>query len=759
MVYKTNCCCGRDGLCTTRWYPIGGVSYAGNPDDCFVYDHGKSTFRIAASLIDTDWFTWVCSNDLVSKIPLPDGADPIASFRKAIYYEPPAGAVGESIGRGALDIREMRSVNDGYDHTVIIGAHVNTRLIDPATALIPTLQFDYDIIKTDSSPYQDNATRTAMAAANEIGKCDLGYRLSGAAPGDLIEVSTGGFFRLEINQWMEGAPCGNLVFTNDDAVGTVAWTSPEGAEDDGGGIAFATGEDEFSNYLRGYVNLINCIPDDALSIDGIKITIKRMASDDSSTVNVKDEIVRLRNGGTDSDNKAETSTKWPTSFESKDYGGATDLWGISWAVNDARLFSILLQVEFGNNGVDASVDLVTVVVYYTDADGDPQITTPNDISVFSPASEFYSLRNFAGDGDLSLIGSGVITDYLTEPIPLDISGADLATILQGYLDAPYTVSGTGSMTDTTDITLTFTHDGSIDSAYSQTSGKANFLVGIAVVHAFPDEAATIHMIDAAGDINWSRCGSQNAQFNGYSGLFAGGFAQWNSRLVSKIVTFGEGYDTLTVFGGGIYPVNQFNFEGDPQDCGSYNGLGGGVTGNLTTDRRSWKWVDINGNGWSQGQDLTIHKYGPTGLDAQYNLIASLPTSIAIQYVAISDSTIAFAGFDQEELVYKAGVIDNPLAGGPFTIAWATEIPSNGIWFKQARDCWTDGSVVEVAANHGCYEFDVDTGDLLAYYPHGSNCYSAMKIITGDENWLALTGATADIDPDPSTYDIDPETLT
>lgn len=757
--YAPNCCCDRTGLCTTRWYPNGTGTFLGNPAECYVYDHGYSTVRIAYSHEGSDWYTWILGNNYISRTGLPDGADPVAAFKKKIEYTPPSGAVGESQGTGYLTILEMRTVDDGNTHAVVLGSTIITQLKDPSSFVL-NMNFDFDIVQVDYAAFSSSSDLEDMADADEVAKFKIGYRVSGAATGPILETSTGGFFRCEVNQWIGDAPCGTASAQDDDSVGTVAWSGPSAVLVSDGTYALASGDSEDSHYLKYYPSL--CFPEDIQSIDGVSVTITRWASDDSSTVNVKDKVVQLT--ATGSDNKAATSDKWPTSSGTATYGGGGDLWGLSSADLIAQGIAVQLQVHFGNNGVDAYVDAISMVVYYTDADGNPQATSPSDTKFFAPISRYEVFKNYSDRGDARLVGSGNETTYLTEAIPLNVGGSDLADLIQPYLDSRYTITGTGSLSPTTDITLTVVQDGSIDDEYAKPDGLANSLVGVAVLHAFPNEAATVHMLNNDGTITWSACGSQHGRFNGYDGIFAGGAGQWSSRRVTNIhvdrytdtiVARGDEPDTSwTDPGSGNYPLPAFDFDGTGVDQGAYT-----EAGRISRfEERFFKFVDLNGYGYSQqtlgaNPDLTLYKYGPDGPDAQYTLVWALNLTIAIQYWHLRDYAIAFAGFDHADDTYKAGLIS--FSG---SLDWAVEIPSN-LGAPRVNDVWTGGNEVIVAAGRGAYSFNLLDGSLIAYYPHGAICRSALRIITGDANWVALTGAGAEIDIDPADYDIDPETLT
>lgn len=776
MPYVPNCCCDRDGLCTTRWYPLTGVSYFGNPDDAYEFDHGTGTSKVATIHDGDNWYNFVLGDSKISKVPIPDGANPIAAWTRSIFYTPPGGAVGTAVEQTKLAITEMRTVDTDTEHSVVIGARIAVGLTHSSGR---ELKFEHDIIQVDRSSYGSAIVRTAMAANDEVSKFDLGYRPSNMESGysGFREVSTGGFFRCEVNQWLGEQECGSVGFQNDDSVGTVAWTFPEGAIDSGNGEAFASGSGEVSNYLRGYFNLTSCFPGGVMSIDGLALSVTRRASDDGASAFVRDDVVQfVVDGIISGQNKANTSDKWETTTETMAYGDSTDLWGMTLTADQVALIGVVIQVEFGHNGADAFVDLVGLTVYYTDNDGDPQVTTINTPISVTPGDPFANYENRGRARNY-----GLESTFLTEPIPLDVSGADLATILQSYLDPVYSVSGTGEMSESSDITITVTHDGSIDSSIAAPGGRAANLVGISVVHAFPDEASSVHMLDINGAIVWSRCGCQNAYFDGYGGAGGGGpefFEPQNRRV--DIIGVDPLYERISTFGGwsysrngafyyrgGNYPVNVFDFDGSPVDNGAYARLQGY---GHSPNQRNWRIHDVQGYGYSQlgieqGRtadpriDFTLVRYGPAGPDAAYEVDWTCPLEFEVfKFFATDDAVIVGGSPRASGRVFIALI--NVMSGA---IGWQVELETHKTGVSRGEsylnDIWTDKFVVSVAAYYGVYEFDYTNGDLWNYYPHGAPCMSAMRISTGEVNYLVLTGGTSPIDIDPAYYDIDPETLT
>ena len=176
---------------------------------------------------------------------------------------------------------------------------------------------------------------------------------------------------------------GNVV--DDSSVGDCTWNSPEYAKlsDDKHTKVAATPLSGFSHYLKA-TNFGFSIPSGA-TINGIKVEIERHANGDSSTRWVKDwKVYLLKNGNVVGDNKADTSTKWPTSDAYKSYGGSSDLWGTTWTpsdINNAN-FGVVLAVQMGTGIFPPStayVDHIRITVYYTieEVNNPPTVSNPN----------------------------------------------------------------------------------------------------------------------------------------------------------------------------------------------------------------------------------------------------------------------------------------------------------------------------------------------------------------------------------------------
>jgi len=105
------------------------------------------------------------------------------------------------------------------------------------------------------------------------------------------------------------------------------------------------------------------VPSNA-KITGIQVAIRRRQS---GTVNRVDQLVRIKVGGVNSANKADTSTYWPQSYTTKTYGGNGDLWGLS-NVTPSNIDTLYLDLSAKDNysaaGGTFYVDCAYVKVYY-----------------------------------------------------------------------------------------------------------------------------------------------------------------------------------------------------------------------------------------------------------------------------------------------------------------------------------------------------------------------------------------------------------
>lgn len=142
---------------------------------------------------------------------------------------------------------------------------------------------------------------------------------------------------------------------------------------------WSSSDDSWSLVIGGgwskYAKMTNygfSIPTGA-TIDGIEVEVERHSLADSGGDFGVDLSVRLVKGGTfTGDDKADTTTHWPTTDAYKTYGGATDLWGETWTAADINSTGF----GFGFSGVNNSPtfnrlfgDHARITVYYTEGGG------------------------------------------------------------------------------------------------------------------------------------------------------------------------------------------------------------------------------------------------------------------------------------------------------------------------------------------------------------------------------------------------------
>ena len=145
------------------------------------------------------------------------------------------------------------------------------------------------------------------------------------------------------------------------------WASPGNitASDDSYAVATLTKTNTTTQNLDA-TNFGFALPAGA-TIDGIEVRIERSAGN-----TCKDLLVQLIKGGTaQGDDKADTGTNWPSTDTNADYGGSTDLWGISLSESDieASDFGVTVRAQHVSGVLVADVDAIWINVHYTEAGG------------------------------------------------------------------------------------------------------------------------------------------------------------------------------------------------------------------------------------------------------------------------------------------------------------------------------------------------------------------------------------------------------
>ncbi len=161
------------------------------------------------------------------------------------------------------------------------------------------------------------------------------------------------------------------TFANDSSYGTTAWTSPSNAAASEDSYATCTlGSFNSSQYLKA-TNFGFSIPSGA-TIDGIVVEVELKAS---SSFLINDSSVKIVKGGTigGTDKKRSPAVFWPAVDTYITYGGASDLWGLTWTDSDINgsTFGIVFSahVDTGKASITASIDHIRITVHYTTGGG------------------------------------------------------------------------------------------------------------------------------------------------------------------------------------------------------------------------------------------------------------------------------------------------------------------------------------------------------------------------------------------------------
>jgi hypothetical protein len=272
------------------------------------------------------------------------------------------------------------------------------------------------------------------------------------------------------------------------------WTNPGNIVGAGNATATNIGAGSDTDYLRGTNYDFSAIPANA-EIKGIQVRINRMGSSttlggvsDIALFLVKDVsgLPVIQDTG---DNKAKTTT-WPTTLTIDTYGSATDLWNLSWTVNDIKNanFGVALAAH-NNSGLatrTANVDYMQITVYYsvngviewyTAPSGGTYIGTGssvNPVNVLNPGFN----TNTPGTTTFYAICTSVptcpaATNFVVLPLPT-VNASATNVSCNGLADGTITVSGV-SVGATTTIQL--------DGAGPDLSAQTTFAPGTYLITA------------------------------------------------------------------------------------------------------------------------------------------------------------------------------------------------------------------------------------------------------------------------------------
>lgn len=163
---------------------------------------------------------------------------------------------------------------------------------------------------------------------------------------------------------------------NDTGIGTLAWGNPGYAVSDNNQYTTFTPFmfSQISNYLKATGFDTSAV--EGATVDGIEVGIARKWD---GVFNCQDNVVKLvrSSGVLGTQNKAATSTNWPSTEQLKTYGNGTDLWNESWTYSDLTAgFGVVLAITGPDFRYQAYVDYMCIKIYYTAGASAPQTPPP-----------------------------------------------------------------------------------------------------------------------------------------------------------------------------------------------------------------------------------------------------------------------------------------------------------------------------------------------------------------------------------------------
>lgn len=157
-------------------------------------------------------------------------------------------------------------------------------------------------------------------------------------------------------------PNNGSTFANDGTVGTIAVTGPSNAQTSDN--TYATSVlllGQITNYLKATSFGFN-IPLDA-TIDGIMVEVEKSTT---IAVSLLDNSIKIVKGNSITGTELSSGTQWSTTDAYATYGGATTLWGTTWAPSDinSSTFGIVVSAV-ASVAATAQIDHIRITVYYT----------------------------------------------------------------------------------------------------------------------------------------------------------------------------------------------------------------------------------------------------------------------------------------------------------------------------------------------------------------------------------------------------------
>ncbi len=176
-------------------------------------------------------------------------------------------------------------------------------------------------------------------------------------------------FALAANAGPNNAGAGTDV----SGVGSSSWLNPTRVTANDNSYVTANGYSQ-THYLEA-TNYGFVIPVGA-TVNGIQVSIGRFGTTGMGN-DARDNTVKLiKEGNIVGNNKANTSSDWPSSETTANYGSSSDTWGSTWTYSDINASNFGVALSINPNNRTASVDYIQITVTYT-----PDTTAPSGGSI------------------------------------------------------------------------------------------------------------------------------------------------------------------------------------------------------------------------------------------------------------------------------------------------------------------------------------------------------------------------------------------
>jgi hypothetical protein len=154
------------------------------------------------------------------------------------------------------------------------------------------------------------------------------------------------------------------TMADDATIGTVAWTSPNGAKvSDNIYTGSVLSDAVVQHYLKA-TNFGFSIPEGA-TIDGILVEVEQLSFEGLS--NTTENSIKIVKDGVISGDDKSTNATIPATDTYISYGGESDLWGLSFTSEDINNsdFGVVFSGKNSASVHFISVDHIRITVYYT----------------------------------------------------------------------------------------------------------------------------------------------------------------------------------------------------------------------------------------------------------------------------------------------------------------------------------------------------------------------------------------------------------